>query len=72
VSFAEILDELPKLSNSERREICLKVLSFETETDDLAICDHVASEGFALLEEIEAADQGTSDRCGGEQLARGG
>jgi hypothetical protein len=56
VSFAEILEELPKLSNSERREICLKVLSFETETDDLAICDQVASEGFALLEEMEAED----------------
>ena len=72
MSFAETLEELPKLSNSERREICLKVLSFETETNDLAMCDHVASEGFALLEEIEAADQGTLDRCGGEQLARGG
>lgn len=56
MSFAEILEEIPKLSNSERREICLQVLSLEAESNDLAICDHVASEGFALLEEMEAED----------------
>jgi hypothetical protein len=26
------------------------------EVDDLAVCDHVAMEGFALLEEMESAD----------------
>jgi hypothetical protein len=56
MSFAEILEEIPKLSSAERREICFKVMSFETEINDLAICDHVASEGFALLEEMESAD----------------
>lgn len=57
MSFAQILEELPKLTASERREIFLQVLSLEPETDDLAICDHVAMEGFAMLEEMEPADR---------------
>jgi hypothetical protein len=57
MSFAQILEELPKLTASERREIFLQVLSLEPETDDLAICDHVAMEGFAMLEEMESADR---------------
>lgn len=57
MSFAQILEELPKLTASERREIFLQVLSLEPETDDLAICDHVAMEGFAMLEETESADR---------------
>jgi hypothetical protein len=57
MSFAQILDEIPKLSFPERRELFLQVLSLEPEADDLAVCDHVAMEGFAMLEEMEAADQ---------------
>ena len=57
MSFAQILEELPKLTAAERREIFLQVLSLEPETDDLAICDHVAMEGFAMLEEMESADR---------------
>lgn len=57
MSFAQILEELPKLTASERREIFLQVLSLEPETDDLVICDHVAMEGFAMLEEMESADR---------------
>ena len=56
MSFAQILKELPKLSALERREIFMQVLSLELEVDDLAVCDHVAMEGFALLEEMELAD----------------
>ena len=56
MSFAQILEKLPKLSAPERREIFLQVLSLEPEVDDLAVCDHVAMEGFALHEENESAD----------------
>jgi len=54
MSFSEILEEIPKLSLSERREIFLQVLSLEPEEEDLAICDHAASEGFAMLDLLEA------------------
>jgi hypothetical protein len=36
----------------------LQVLSLEPEEDELSICDHVASEGFAILDEMEARQQG--------------
>ena len=54
MSFSEILEEIPKLSLAERREISLQVLSLEPEDEDLAICDHTASEGFAMLDLLEA------------------
>ena len=57
MSFAQILEVLPKLTAPERREIFLQVLSLEPETDDLAICDHVAMEGFAMLVKMESADR---------------
>jgi hypothetical protein len=54
MSFSEILKEIPKLSLTERREIFLQVLSLEPEEEDLAICDHAASEGFSMLDLMEA------------------
>jgi hypothetical protein len=54
MSFSEILEEIPKLSLIERREIFLQVLSLEPEEEELAICDHTASEGFAMLDLMEA------------------
>lgn len=50
MSFIEILNEIPKLSLGERRELFLQVLSLEPEEDELSVCDHVASEGFAILD----------------------
>jgi hypothetical protein len=54
MSFSEILEEIPKLSLIERREIFLQVLSLEPEEEDLAICDHTASAGFAMLDLMES------------------
>jgi hypothetical protein len=56
MSFSEILEELPKLTHQERRELGLRLLSFETD-DDLALCDHVAAEGFAMLDQLESENQ---------------
>ena len=58
MSFAQILDEIPKLSFPERRELFLQVLSLEPEADDLAVCDHVAMEGFAMLQKMEVLGGG--------------
>jgi hypothetical protein len=54
MSFSEILEEIPKMTLVERRELFLQVLSLEPEEEDLAICDHAASEGFAMLDLMEA------------------
>jgi len=56
MSFSEILEELPTLTHQERRELGLRLLSFETD-DDLSLCDHVAAEGFAMLDQLELEDQ---------------
>lgn len=53
MSLAEILEEIPKLTLAERREISLHVLSVEPEEEDLAICDHNAAEGFYMLDLLE-------------------
>jgi len=54
MSLAEILEEIPKLTPMERREISLHVLSMEPDEEDLAICDHNATEGFSILDLLEA------------------
>jgi hypothetical protein len=56
MSFNEILEELPNLTHQERRELGIRLLSLETD-DDLILCDHVAAEGFALLDQLELEDQ---------------
>ena len=56
MSFSEILEELPRLTHQERRELGLRLLSFEAD-DDLGLCDHVAAEGFAILDRLESEDQ---------------
>ncbi len=56
MSFAEILEHVPRLTHTERRELFLQVMSLEPESEDIALCDHVAREGFALLDQMEVAD----------------
>ena len=57
MSFNEIIEELPGLSHQERRELCRRVLALEPESEDIALCDHVAREGFAVLDRMEAAEE---------------
>lgn len=57
MSFAEILEQVPKLTHSERRELFLQVIGLEPDSEDIVLCDSVAREGFALLDEMEAADE---------------
>jgi hypothetical protein len=52
MSLSEIIDELPRLSHQERRELCRRVIDLESEHDDMMLCDHIAREGFAMLDRI--------------------
>lgn len=56
MSLTEIIEALPALSHQERRELCRRVLELESESEDVALCDHVAREGFAVLDRMEAED----------------
>lgn len=58
ITLHEVLDELPSLSRKERRELSLRLLELDctaAEAEDLAVCEHSAAIGFALLDELESA-----------------
>lgn len=55
MSLAEILDELPRLTHEERRQLCRRALAID-EAEDVASLENTAAEGFALLDRREAED----------------
>jgi len=60
--MTEILEELPRLSLIERRELSRHLIALEPEHEDLASCDTAARAGFALLDEMEAEDDAHARR----------
>ena len=56
MSMAEIIDELPRLTHHERRELCRKIVEIESQSEDIALCDEAAHEGFSMLDEMESQD----------------
>ncbi len=64
MSLTEIIEELPKLSHLERREVCRRVIELEAaEEQDVSLCDHTTREGFAILEKMEAEDKARARRA---------
>jgi hypothetical protein len=62
MSMVEILEELPRLSPSERRALSRKLIELEPEHEDNEICDAMAREGFAMLDQMEAEDAANARR----------
>ena len=62
MSKAEILQEIPKLSHEERREIVRLIFQMEQETEILADCDRLAVERFKMLDAMEAEDEKNASR----------
>jgi len=56
MSMAEIIEELPKLTLPQRRELCRKIIELEAEHADIALCDEAARQGFAMLDQMEVQD----------------
>ena len=65
MSLNEIIDELPRLSHQERRELCRRVIDLESEHEDMMLCDHIAREGFAMLDRMEVEQE-----AGGQSATR--
>jgi hypothetical protein len=61
MSMAEIIGELPKLTHHQRRELCRKIIEMEAQSEEIALADEAARQGFAMLDEMEARD-GLSER----------
>jgi len=56
VSTAEIIRQLPKLSEAERRAVREKLLELAREDEGVKLCDEAAVEGARILDQMEAED----------------
>ena len=56
MSATEIINDLPKLSESERRAVRRKLVELAAENQDVAACDQSALEGAMMLDQMEADD----------------
>lgn len=65
MSLTEIIEELPRLSHQERRELCRRVIDLESEHEDMMLCDHIAREGFAMLDRMEAEEENNGQSVAG-------
>jgi hypothetical protein len=56
MSAAEILSELPKLTETERRAVRRKLTELAAENGDITLCDQAALEGAMMLDRREEED----------------
>jgi hypothetical protein len=56
VSASEIIRELPKLSEAERRAIREGLLEIANQDTDAALCNQAALDGALMLDRMEAED----------------
>ena len=56
MSAAEIINELPKLSEAERRAVRQKLSELEAENGDIALCNQAALEGALILDRMAEED----------------
>ena len=59
MSKAEIIDELPRLSLQDRRELARLIFELEEGAEILRECDRLANERFLILDTMEAKDAQT-------------
>ena len=58
MSVTQIIDEIPKLTPAELREIRRAMIEAAGENADVAACDAAATEGAQWLDRMEAEDGG--------------
>ncbi|MSU59065.1 MAG: hypothetical protein EXS35_13010 [Pedosphaera sp.] len=56
MSATEILNELPKLTEAERRTVRQKLSELAAENEDIALCNQAALEGAMMLDRMEEED----------------
>lgn len=61
MSAAEIIRELPNLSEAERREIREVLLAIANQDPDVALCNQAAQEGALMLDRMEEQDVRVDD-----------
>ena len=53
MSATEIINELPKLTEAERRAVRQKLSELAAQNEDVALCNQAALEGAQLLDRLE-------------------
>ena len=56
MSAAQIIDELPRLSEVERRAVRQKLLEIAAGNWDIEACNQAATEGAMMLDRLEEED----------------
>jgi hypothetical protein len=56
MSAADIINELPKLTEAELRSVRQRLLELAAQNDDIALCDQAALEGAVMLDRLEEDD----------------
>ena len=62
MSAAEILKELPKLTEAERRAVRQKLLELAEENEAVALSNQAALEGAMILDRLEDKDASRESR----------
>ena len=56
MSATEIINELPRLTEAERRAVRQKLSEIAAQNEDIELCNQVAMEGAMMLERMEEED----------------
>jgi hypothetical protein len=62
MSVGEIIKELPRLTEAERRAIREALLEIANQDSDIALCNQTALEGAMMLDRMEDEDAGRQSR----------
>ncbi len=57
MSKTEILEEIPRLTHRDRRDIMRVIFELEEDAETLAECDRLAVERFQAIDAMEAEDE---------------
>ena len=57
MSKTEIIEEIPRLSHLDRRDIMRIIFELDEDAETLAECDRMASERFQILDAMEVEDE---------------
>lgn len=56
MSATDIINELPKLTEAERRAVRQKLSELAAQNEDIELCNQVAAEGAIILDRMEEED----------------
>jgi hypothetical protein len=56
MSAAQIIEELPKLTETELRSVRRRLVELAAQSEDVALCNQAATDGAVMLDQLEEED----------------